>query len=160
MKKLIFSVIVTLLAALGTSAQTVKKAPNFTLPNAQGQSVSISDFRGSWVVLDFWGSWCGWCIKGFPQMKANYAELKPTVQFVGVAIGDKKQTWLNSIQKYQLPWVNLWEDPETDRSKSVATLYGVSGFPTKLIINPDGYIVNTTVGEDPEFYNILNALVK
>ncbi len=159
MKKMLLAVLMTVIAALGSQAQ-IKKAPNFTLPDAQGKEVSLNSLRGSWVVLDFWGSWCGWCIKGFPQMKENYAKLNPKVKFVGVAIGDKKETWLRALQKYELPWINLWEDPDTDRAKSVTALYGVTGFPTKLIINPDGYIVNTTVGEDPEFYNILNALVK
>lgn len=158
MKKLILSVALTLITAL-TAAAEVKKAPDFTLPDAEGNMVSLSSLQGNWVVLDFWGSWCGWCIKGFPQMKENYEELGSKVKFVGVAFGDKEQTWLNALKKYELPWINLWEDPEIDRRQSVATLYGVQGFPTKLIINPEGYIVNTTVGEDPEFYSILRALL-
>ena len=159
MKKLILSLAITLIAALSASAQ-VKKAPDFTLPDAKGEMVSLSSLRGNWVVLDFWGSWCGWCIKGIPQMKQNYAELSPKVKFVGIAFHDSKEAWFKALNKYQLPWINLWEDPETDRNKSLLKEYGVSGFPTKMIVNPDGYIVNTTVGEDPEFYEILKALVK
>lgn len=159
MKKLLLAVMLTVIAAMGANAQ-VKKAPNFTLPDAQGKMVSLNSLRGNWVVLDFWGSWCGWCIKGIPQMMENYAELGSKVKFVGIAFGDDKQTWENALKKYQLPWINLWESPDIDRKNSVVTLYGVSGFPTKMIINPDGYIVNTTVGEDPEFYEILKALIK
>ncbi|MDE6296743.1 MAG: redoxin domain-containing protein, partial [Muribaculaceae bacterium] len=48
------------------------EAANFTLPDLDGKKVSLSDFRGKWVVLDFWGSWCGWCIKGFPALKEAY----------------------------------------------------------------------------------------
>ncbi len=158
MKKLLLSVLMTVIAAIGANAQ-VRKAPDFTLPDANGEMVSLSSLRGQWVVLDFWGSWCGWCIKGIPQMKENYGELKSKVCFVGLAIGDTKETWLKSLKKHEMPWINLWENPEIDRNNSVATLYGVRGFPTKLIINPDGYIVNTTVGEDPEFYNILRVLL-
>ncbi len=159
MKKILLAVMLTVIAALGANAQ-VQKAPNFTLPDAQGKMVSLSSLRGSWVVLDFWGSWCGWCIKGIPQMKENYAALSPKVKFVGIAFRDSKETWLNALKKYDLPWINLWEDPDTDRAKSLVSIYGVQGFPTKFIINPDGYIVNCTVGEDPEFYEILKALVK
>ncbi|MDE6811335.1 MAG: TlpA family protein disulfide reductase, partial [Muribaculaceae bacterium] len=49
-------------------------APDFTLPDMAGKKVSLSDFRGKWVVLDFWGSWCGWCVKGFPALKKAYKE--------------------------------------------------------------------------------------
>lgn len=160
MKKIMLAVLVTVICALGINAQQVRKAPEFSLPDASGKMISISDFKGKWVVLDFWGSWCGWCIKGFPQMKENHATLGDKVEFVGVAIGDSKEKWLEAIKKNGLTWTNLWENPDTDRSLSVATLYGVRGFPTKLIINPDGYIVNTTIGEDPEFYSILSVLVK
>ena len=160
MKKIMLAVLVTVISALGINAQQVRKAPKFSLPDASGKMVSISDFKGKWVVLDFWGSWCGWCIKGFPQMKENRDALGDKVEFVGVAIGDSKEKWLQAIKQYGLTWTNLWENPDTDRSRSVASLYGVRGFPTKLIINPDGYIVHTTVGEDPEFYSILSVLVK
>ncbi|MDE6393778.1 MAG: TlpA family protein disulfide reductase, partial [Duncaniella sp.] len=49
-------------------------APDFTLPDLNGKEVSLSDFRGKWVVLDFWGSWCGWCVKGFPALKEAYTQ--------------------------------------------------------------------------------------
>lgn len=162
MKKLatlLLLTVMTTFASLGKELTVGSKAPDFTLPDTEGKEVSLSSLQGKWIVLDFWGSWCGWCIKGFPQMKENYEELGSKVKFVGVAFGDKEQTWLNALKKYELPWINLWEDPEIDRRQSVATLYGVQGFPTKLIINPEGYIVNTTVGEDPEFYSILRALL-
>lgn len=160
MKKFMLAVFATVISTLAVNAQQVRKAPEFSLPDASGKMISISDFKGKWVVLDFWGSWCGWCIKGFPQMKENHAALGNKVEFVGVAIGDTNEKWLAAVKKHNLTWTNLWENPDTDRSKSVASLYEVRGFPTKFIINPDGYIVNTTVGEDPEFYSILSVLVK
>ena len=48
-------------------------APDFTLKDLQGNDLSLSSLRGKYVVLDFWGSWCGWCIKGIPDMKKYYA---------------------------------------------------------------------------------------
>lgn len=135
-----------------------KKAPDFTLTDTAGKQVSLSSLKGKWVVLDFWGSWCGWCIKGFPQMKENYAKLGKKVAFVGVDCGDTQEKWLAAVEKHQLPWINL-RQPEEGANLPTNT-YRIQGFPTKFIINPEGYIVNCTIGEDPEFYNVLEALVK
>ncbi|MDE6578434.1 MAG: redoxin domain-containing protein, partial [Muribaculaceae bacterium] len=59
-------------------------APNFTLLNLEGKEVSLSDFRGKWVILDFWGSWCIWCIKGFPELKEAFEKYKDVMEIVGV----------------------------------------------------------------------------
>ena len=48
------------------------EAPDFALATPDGKTVKLSDMRGKYVVLDFWGSWCGWCIKGMPEMKKYY----------------------------------------------------------------------------------------
>lgn len=160
MKK-IAMILVALVATLAAAAQGPaegSKAPDFTLPDAQGQEVSLSSLQGKWVVLDFWGSWCKWCIKGFPQMKENYEKLNKKVTFVGVACGDKKDAWEAALTKYELPWTNLWLNPEGN--DPLLKTYGIQGFPTKLIIDPKGVIRNVTIGEDPEFFTILNSLVK
>ena len=134
------------------------QAPAFTLPDLQGKDVSLSDFRGKWLILDFWGSWCGWCIKGIPQMKEQYERLKDKVYFVSIACNDSKQAWTAALEKYEMPWIQLWSDPDTPAAESVMTLYAVEGFPTKFIIGPDGNIVNKVVGEDPSFYDLFDNL--
>lgn len=160
MKK-IMTLLVALVATFSVLAQGPaegNKAPDFTLPDLQGKDVTLSSLQGKWVVLDFWGSWCPWCIKGFPAMKESYAKLNNKVTFVGVACRDKKDAWKGAVAKYELPWVNLWLDPESDNP--LLKTYGIQGFPTKLIIDPKGIIRNVTIGEDPEFFPILNSLVK
>lgn len=132
-------------------------APDFVLPDAAGKDVALSSLQGKWVVLDFWGSWCPWCIKGFPQMKEYFGKYGKDVYFVGVACGDKKATWEASLKKYELPWINLWNNPEGDNT--ILKEYGIQGFPTKLIIDPKGVVRNITIGEDPEFYNVLTKLL-
>lgn len=134
-----------------------KAAPDFTLPDANGKQVSLKSLEGKWVVVDFWGSWCRWCIKGFPEMKECYKELNDKVTFVGVACRDPKETWLEALSKYELPWLNLWDDPN---NPTVMQQYQLRGFPTKIIIDPKGIIRNITLGEDPEFYTTLRSLVK
>lgn len=134
------------------------EAPNFTFNDMAGKSISLSDFRGKWVVIDFWGSWCPWCIKGFPALKEAYAKYQPKLEVVGVACNDPKDKWEAAVKKYELPWINLY-NPEEGGGK-LLTDYAVEGFPTKAIINPDGKIVDITVGEDPSFFEKLANFLK
>lgn len=132
-------------------------APNFTLKNLEGKNVSLSDFRGKWVVIDFWGSWCPWCIKGFPKLKEAYATYKGKLEVVGVDCSDPEEAWRDAVKKYELPWVNVY-NPEPRGGKLIED-YAVQGFPTKVIVNPEGKIANITVGEDPLFFEKLASLI-
>lgn len=133
-------------------------APDFTFENADKKPVTLADFRGKWVIIDFWGTWCPWCIKGFPALKEAYAQYKPKLEVVGVACNDKYEAWLGGLKKYELPWVNLY-NPEKGGGE-ILEQYGVQGFPTKVIVNPEGKIVNITSGEDPSFFEKLKELIK
>lgn len=136
-------------------------APAFTLPDPEGKMISLSDFRGKWVILDFWGSWCGWCIKGIPELKEAYKQYAGHLEVIGIDCRDDREDWLAAIKKYDLPWVHVYNDMEnTDTPDRVDRLYGVQGFPTKVIINPEGYVSKIVVGEDPAFYTSLSELMK
>lgn len=133
------------------------EAPDFTFADAKGKMVSLSDFRGKWVIIDFWGSWCPWCIKGFPELKEAYAQYKPNLEIIGVDCRDSRDTWLAALDKYQLPWVNVY-NPDQNGGK-VLEDYAVEGFPTKVIVNPEGKIVNITSGHNPAFFEVLKKLL-
>ncbi len=126
-------------------------APDFKLKDLQGKEVKLSDFRGKYVVIDFWGSWCIWCIKGFPHLKEAYNQYKDKLVVLGVDCQDSEEAWRNAVAKYELPWVNVYNPENSD----LLNKYGVQGFPTKVIVNPEGKIVNITTGEDPAFYTTL-----
>lgn len=130
-------------------------APNFSLENTYGKQISLSDFKGKWVILDFWGSWCIWCIKGFPELKDAYQKYAGTLEVIGIDCRESKEAWLAGIKKYELPWVNLY----CPDGNSILREYGVQGFPTKAIIDPEGKIRNITVGHDPEFFSKLDQLL-
>lgn len=135
-------------------------APEFTLPDVKGKSVSLKDFRGKWVVLDFWGAWCRWCIKGFPDLKEAYKEYAGKFEVIGIDNRDTRERWKEAIAKYELPWVNVYNDVEMPEGEALLKAYAVQGFPTKVIIDPQGIIRNITVGEDPEFFTKLRELIK
>lgn len=134
------------------------EAPDFTFENMEGKPVSLKDFRGKWVIIDFWGSWCPWCIKGFPKLKEAYAKYKPQLEIIGVACNDPKDKWEAAVKKYELPWINLY-NPEQGGGRLLED-YAVEGFPTKAIVNPEGKIVNITTGENPAFFEVLEKLMK
>ena len=94
------------LAATEAASKTMKEgipAPDFTLKDINGNDFALSSLRGKYVVLDFWGSWCGWCIKGFPEMKKAYAKHRDKVEFVGVACNDTETKWKAAVAKHELP---------------------------------------------------------
>lgn len=128
-------------------------APDFTLKDIDGKDFALSSLRGKYVLLDFWGSWCGWCIKGMPKMKEYYKKYTGKFEIVGVDCNDTDAKWRSAVKQHELPWIHVY-NPRNDRA--ILDNYGVSGFPTKILVGPDGKIVKTVVGEDPAFYTFLD----
>ena len=132
------------------------QAPDFTLKDNNGKDLALSSLRGKHVVLDFWGSWCGWCIKGFPEMKKYYEKYKDRLEILGIDCNDKEEKWLDAIKKNELPWKHVFNPKDSE----LTTKYAIQGFPTKIILDPNGKILKTVVGESPEFYTFLDELFK
>lgn len=132
------------------------QAPDFTAQKVDGTNFTLSSLQGKYVVLDFWGSWCKWCIKGFPDMKEAYAKHKAKVEFVGIACRDTEEKWKAATAKYELPWISVLNPAAND----LVRVYDVQGFPTKIVIDPQGKIVKIVLGEDPAFYDYLNTVLK
>ena len=131
------------------------EAPDFTLNDINGKPFSLSSLRGKYVVIDFWGSWCIWCIKGMPKMKEYYEKYKGKFEILGVDCNDTEAKWKAAVEKHQLPWIHVYNPKGSD----VLDKYAVQGFPTKIVIGPDGKIVKTIVGEDPAFYTLLDEVL-
>ena len=133
-----------------------KPAPDFTLKDLQGKDLTLSSLRGKYVVLDFWGSWCGWCIKGIPEMKKYYEKYKGKMEILGIDCRDTEEKWKEAVEKHELPWLHVHNEGNPD----VSTLYAIEGYPTKIVIDPEGKIAKIVVGEDPAFYEYLDELFK
>lgn len=169
MKKYILPILLLAIAACGVKAQDNaapqeqviavadrQAAPDFTLNDINGKPLSLSDLKGKWVVLDFWGSWCPWCIKGFPALKEAYKQYDGKVEVLGIDCRDSEEVWKEAVKKYELPWLQVYNPNGSD----LTSKYGIKGYPTKFIIDPEGRIANTTIGEDPAFFEVLSTLVK
>ena len=143
------------LSKILNAAQVGSPAPDFTLKNETEKTYSLNDFSGKYVVLDFWGTWCGYCIQGIPRIKEYYSKYQDKIQFVSIDCKDNKQAWLKAIKKYDLNWINLFAENEDITDK-----YGVEGYPTKIIIDSEGKIVSKSTGESDEFYEKLDEIFK
>lgn len=131
-------------------------APDFTLKDLQGNDLTLSSLRGKYVVLDFWGSWCGWCIKGIPDMKKYYTKYKDRMEILGIDCRDTEEKWKAAVKEHELPWLHVRNTDEAD----ITVKYGIQGYPTKIVIDPQGKIAKVVVGEDPAFYKYLDELFK
>ena len=137
-------------------ADAADLAPDFELPDLQGNPLKLSSLRGKYVVLDFWGAWCIWCVRGFPRMKEAYAKYKDKMEILGVDCRDTEAKWKAAVDEYQLPWLQV--RCPNEQLQKLALQYNIEGFPTKVIIGPEGKIVKVVVGEDPAFYTFLDEL--
>jgi thiol-disulfide isomerase/thioredoxin len=133
-------------------------APKFTLQHQDGSAYSLFDgTEDKYVVLDFWGSWCAPCIKGIPDMKKYYDKYHDQLEIIGIACNDQDRNWRNAIEKYELHWTHV-KNNDQDVTEDVSVRYGVSAFPTKVIIDPDGIIQGYFSGEGDDFYKALDEI--
>lgn len=115
------------------------KFTDFTI-TTDSTSQSLSDFvgRGKPVLVDFWASWCGPCIRETKVLKDILAQYGPKgLEVLGVAVWDEPQNTVEAIEKHKLPW------PQIMNAQSVPTdIYGISGIPCIILIGPDGTILS------------------
>lgn len=116
--------------------------PDFTLTDLEGNSVSLKDFRGKNVYLNFWASWCPPCKAEMPDIEKLYQETKGTdLVILAVNIGEDKKTVAKFIGENKYNFKVL-----LDANSSVAQAYGISSIPVSIFIDKEGNMVNSQVG--------------
>ena len=133
-------------------------APNFVGKNVQGSEFSLEELRGKYVLVEFWGSWCGPCIKEIPGLKRIYSEFHgkkfkaaSDFEIVSVAVESSARRWPKAIEKYGLHWSYHTLDLASNLKffdSPIAKDYGVKEVPTSFLLNENGQIVGVNLKEE------------
>lgn len=150
-----------------------KIAPDFSAVDMNGQVVRLSDYRGkSYVLLDFWGSWCLPCIQGLPNLKKIYEKYHKTgLQIIGLSSDRVKDQWISAINKHQIfIWPQVLTVQDIDKynqgyinQEDIIQKYPTDGIPRYILIDKDGKIIGKWVGyseeNEKEMNDMLNGLL-
>lgn len=134
------------------------QAIEFTQNDPDGKPVSLASFRGKYVLIDFWASWCRPCRDENPNVVAAFEKFKSkNFTVLGVSLDRSKEPWVKAIADDRLTWTHVsdlkfWNN-------EVAQMYRISSIPQNLLLGPDGKIIAKNL-RGPELHRQLEALIK
>ena len=126
-----------------------QKAPLFTIPYAEQEGdFKISDYKGKYVLIDFWASWCGPCRKGIPNLKEIHKAFK-NLEIVSISTDANRDAWEKAVEEEKMPWIQLLD------TKKVSNSFNITAIPHLVIISPEGVIVSRGFYHDEQLWEEL-----
>ena len=132
-----------------------KPAMEISMPNAEEEVVTLSSQKGKYVLLDFWATWCGPCVKEMPNLVEVYEKYhEKGFEVYAVSLDTKKSAWQKFLKTKKLPWINV-SDLQEDNAAGVA--YSVNAVPANFLLDKEGTIIgkNMTMEELAEQLEML-----
>ena len=126
--------------ALLSKVETGNTAPAFKQASLDNRSIALADYKGKYVLLEFWASWCGPCRAEIPNLVNGYHQFKDKgFDILSVSLDDDKTKWKAAVEQHKMPWIQVsdlkgWKN-------EVARLYGINAVPANFLIDPDGRII-------------------
>jgi peroxiredoxin len=139
-----------IMGGTSTTIDSGQVAPDISLPDPDGKILTLSNFRGKYVLVDFWASWCEPCRQENPYVVKAYNEFKnKNFTIFSVSLDSKKENWIKAIQKDGLTWNHVSDLKGWDSAP--AATYGVNAIPANFLLNPEGKVIaENLMGDDLE----------
>lgn len=130
--------------------------PNIVDKNLNGKTFQLTDLRGKYVLLDFWGSWCSPCLSEIGKLKSLYENSKDKIEIVGIACNDDINRLKETVSSNNINWEQIFEGQTGEKKYSVR--FGIRNYPTKILLDTEGKILKVYIGLDENLYNDINNL--
>lgn len=146
---------------MAAKVQSGEPVPSISYPDANGKLQGLEQYKGKYLLIDFWASWCGPCRQAIPKVKELYSQYHDKgFDVLSISIDADKSAWRKAMKDENMPWEQLLS-PDMDKTMEQ---FQFSGIPTMYFIDPDGKIIKSYTGYGPdteaEIKSILNNKTK
>ncbi len=154
MRTIVFIILVFATTTLSAQLKIGDKIPSFVLNNQNNEEVSSNKFKGKFILIDFWASWCAPCRLGNKKLVKLHNDFGPDkIHIIGVSLDTDKSKWIKAIEKDKIKFTQLIDPKGFDATTAIQ--FGVEKLPSKFLFNDKGFLIAINPS-DEEISNYLN----